>query len=411
MPRTDVVVIGGGQAGLAVSHCLASRGIAHVVLERGRIGERWRSERWDSLRLLTPNWMTRLPGRPYDGPDPDGFMTMAEVVRFLEDYGRAAPVETGVTVHAVTRGEDGRYRVATDGETWLSWAVVVATGHCDVPQVPALAQGLPEDILQLTPSTYRNAAQVPEGGVVVVGASASGVQLAEELAAAGRRVTLSVGRHIRLPRTWRGQDILWWLDRMGTLTEPAHAVPDLARARAQPSLQLVGRPDRRSLDLGVLRRRGVRLAGRTAAAGGGRLVFHDDLAATMADAQRRLDRLLDGIDAFVGNAAPREPRPERLSPGRAPLAIDLKGERIGAIVWATGYRRDYRWLRVPGVLDAAGEIIHDGGVTPVPGLVVLGLRFLRHRSSSFIGGVGTDAEALAAHLSRHVAQVRRRVAA
>lgn len=410
MFRTSVIIIGGGQAGLAMSHCLTRRGVDHVVLERGRVGERWRSERWDGLRLLTPNWMTRLPGRAYDGPDPDGFMTMADVVRFLEDYATSAacPVETGVSVRAVTRRAYGRYRVETSHGAWEAPAVVIATGMCGVPLIPPLSAALPDDIDQLTPTAYRNPSMVREGGVLVVGASASGLQLAEDLARAGRRVTLSVGRHIRLPRRYLGRDILWWFDRMGTLTQPAHAVPDLARARRQPSLQLVGRPDHASLDLGTLMDLGVRLVGRAGAVeAGGRMAFAHDLSETMAAADARMARLLGGIDTFAGTSGAR---PRTLAVPHAPARLDLRAEGIDTVIWATGFRRDYSWLHVP-VLDAAGEIIHDGGVTPAPGLVVLGLRFLRHRSSNFIGGVGQDAEALADHLVRHLATVRRVVAA
>ncbi|HSK40491.1 MAG TPA: NAD(P)-binding domain-containing protein, partial [Arenibaculum sp.] len=211
MKRTQVVVIGGGQAGLAMSHCLDRHGIDHVVLERGRIGERWRGERWDSLRLLTPNWMSRLPGFSYRGSDPDGYMTMPEVVRYLEDYARhsAAPVEDATTVRSVERLPDGYrpngyrpdgYRVETNRGTWMARAVVIATGHCDVPLVPAMARHLPADIRQVTPSRYRNPDDLPDGGVLVVGASATGAQLADELHRSGRPVTLSVGRHTRLPR-------------------------------------------------------------------------------------------------------------------------------------------------------------------------------------------------------------------
>jgi putative flavoprotein involved in K+ transport len=191
MEQTDVIVMGAGQAGLAMSHVLAARGIDHLVLERGRVAERWLSERWDSLRLLTPNWCARLPGWRYRGEDPDGFMTMPEVARYLRGYATsfAAPVRTGVTVLAVDRAGGGRWRVATDRGVFCARAVVIATGHCDVPHVPAIAAALPSDIAQITPSTYRNSGQLPDGGVLVVGASASGVQIADEVHASGRPVT------------------------------------------------------------------------------------------------------------------------------------------------------------------------------------------------------------------------------
>ncbi|HYG86017.1 MAG TPA: NAD(P)-binding domain-containing protein [Azospirillum sp.] len=406
MQHSDAVIIGAGQAGLAMSHGLSRRGIDHAVLDRGRIAERWRSERWDSLRLLTPNWMSRLPGWSYRGPDPDGYMTMPEVVRTLEDYARicSAPVETGVVVRSVARTPNG-YHVDTDRGTRTARVVVIATGNCDVPSIPAMAWHLSADIVQITPSRYRNPDSLPKGGVLVVGASATGVQLAEELHRSGRPVTLSVGRHTRLPRLYRGRDIMWWMDRIGVLDDSADRVPDLGRARSQPSLQLVGDPDRRTIDLAALRDQGVRIVGRAINADGRRVHVRDDLAETTAASQRKLQRLLERIDASERVAGP--PEAEALRPihvERSPSALDLRAEGIRAVVWATGYRRDYGWLKVP-VLDAAGEVIHRGGITPSPGLYVLGLNFLRRRKSNFIDGVGADAEELAedilGHLTKH----------
>jgi len=417
MKRVTAVVIGAGQAGLAMSHCLARRGVAHVVLERGRIGERWRSERWDSLRLLTPNWMSRLPGGwSYQGSDPDGFMTMPEVVAYLESYARssAAPVEEGTTVLAVRRAPGGDYQVETSRSTWRSHAVVVATGHCDVPLVPAMARHLSPTIHQLTPSQYRNPSALPEGGVLVVGASASGVQIADELRRAGRTVALSVGRHTRLPRRYRGRDILWWMDRIGVLDERCSEVRDIARARAQPSMQLVGDPRGRSLDLAVLHAQGVRVLGRSIGIEGTMLRLRDDLAETIGAAQRTLERLAARIDALAdAMGAPRDPealRPIELP--ASPATLDLVAEGIGTVLWATGYARDYRWLKpLPGALDpATGEIVHEGGVTPLPGLYVLGLRFLRRRKSSFLDGTGADAEELATHLLHHLSTPSRAAA-
>jgi putative flavoprotein involved in K+ transport len=408
MRRTEAVVIGGGQAGLATSRCLAQYGIDHVVLERGRVGERWRSERWDSLRLLSPNWHTRLPGFRYDGPDPDGYMQVGELVGLLERYARTidAPVEPNTTVLRVEASGPG-YRVTTDRGGFEARSIVIATGHCDVPCVPPVAAGLPGDVVQLVPSRYRRASQLPPGGVLVVGASASGVQLADEIHASGRPVTLAVGRHTRLPRVYRGRDIFWWLDAMGVFDETEDDVFDLDLARSQPSLQLVGRPDRATLDLPVLERRGVRLAGRLAAIEGARVRFADDLVAHTAAADARLARLVQRIDIFAARSGldvevgPREPFTPFLWPAPAPTTLDLRQAGIRSIVWATGYRRAYPWLRVP-VLDERGEIRHAGGVTAAPGLYVLGLYFLRRRNSSFIDGVGQDAMELAAHLAGYL---------
>ncbi len=411
MKCTDVVVIGGGQAGLAMSRCLGGRGIEHVVLERGRVGERWRSERWDSLTLLTPRWLSRLPGWSYRGPDPDGFMSRREVIRYLEAYARsfAAPVEQGVTVEAVERGGGG-YRVSTDRGPWRASAVVVATGHCDRPSMPAFASALPGDVVQVVPAHYRRPDELPDGGVLVVGASATGVQLAAEIHASGRPVVLAAGRHIRLPRRYRGRDILCWLDAAGVLDESAADVRDAEASRRQPSLQLVGRPDHRSIDLATLHEAGVRIVGRAVGAEDGRVLLADDLAHSVAAAEVRLARLLARVDSHADRAGPGAevpPRdaipPVRLPP--APASLDLRREGVRTVVWATGYHRSYPWLKLP-VLDGRGEIRHEGGITSEPGLYVLGLQFLRRRNSSFLDGVGADACELTHHLARALEQRR-----
>lgn len=412
MRHTDAIIIGAGQAGLAISHCLGRHGVDHVILERGRTAERWRSERWDSLRLLTPNWMSRLPGWSYQGPEPDGYMTMPEVVGYLDAYARAsaAPVMADTTVRAVRRVASG-YAVETSQGAWRTRVVVIATGQCDQPHVPAMAASLPASIRQVTPSAYRHPGLLPEGGVLVVGASASGVQLAEEIHRSGRPVSLAVGRHTRLPRTYRGRDIMAWLERVGVLDQTAEEVRDLAEARRQPSLQLAGRPLRDNLDLGVLQALGVRLLGRAGRIDGTVLHLADDLAETMAAAHRRLERLLARIDLAAGaEGAPAEAWPAAIGlAAPAPARLDLAAEGIRTVVWATGFRRDYGWLQVP-VLDAEGEIIHRGGVTPAPGLYALGLRFLRRRRSNFLDGVGSDAEALAWHILAQLAATGRAAA-
>ena len=402
MQRIDVVVIGGGQAGLAMSYCLRARDIDHVVVERGRIAERWRSERWDSLHLLTPNWQSRLPGYAYRGANPEGFMSGWEVVRLLENYAArsGAPVLPHTRVLRVAaHGE--RYLVCTDRGDFDAANVVIATGYADVPARPACASSVSSRVHQLTPTAYRNSGSVPPGGVLIVGASASGAQLAEELASHGREVTLAVGRHIRLPRRYRGADIMAWLDRIGSLDEPIAGVRDPVASRAQPSLQLIGSAPPRDLDLLTLSRQGVRLTGHLAALSGEHASFALDLPASVSRAELKLARVLAGIDRQIARcgayghawtADPPEPiDPTRLSP---PARIDLRAERISTVIWATGFRRDYRWLDVR-VLDAHRELIHTRGITPAPGLYALGLRFQHTRKSNFIDGVGVDAEYLA----------------
>ena len=403
MKRIDVVIVGGGQAGLAMSRSLSALGVEHVVLERGRIGERWRSASWDSLRLLTPRWLSRLGAWDDGRGAPGDFMHHTELVDYLERFSSrfAVPMRAGVAVRAVER-EAGGYRVETTVGTFHARACVVATGACQQPGVPRMARDLAGWAHQVVATTYRRPDELPEGGVLVVGASATGVQLADEIHASGRPVTLAVGRHTRLPRRYRGRDILEWLHHMGSLRERAEDVHDLAASRGQPSLQLVGGGDRDALDLRTLQTAGVRLVGRAEGIDGGRMHFADELVETLAAADIKLAGLRLRIDRFIREsgiaAGPDEPfRPVPLTD--APNTLDLRDAGIRTVVWATGFRRRYPWLRVP-VLGPTGEIRHRGGVTPASGLVVLGLPFQRHRSSTFIDGVGRDADALAHHLVR-----------
>lgn len=412
MRTTGTVVIGAGQAGLAASRCLTDRGQEHVVLERGSVGQRWQDSTWDSLHLLTPNWMNALPGRAYRGPDPDGFASAASFVEDLTDYARSfdAPVEEHVRVDQLS-GTEHQFQILTDAGGWQASSVVIATGWCDRPAIPAVARKLSADVAQIAPSEYRNPASLPPGGVLVVGASATGVQLAAELGGAGRDVTLAVGAHTRLPRSYRGMDIYWWLDQLGLLDKTIDEMPDPYRARHEPSIQLVGRPDRRTLDLTTLQGDGVRLVGRLADLGGAVARFAADLTGTTTAAEQRMHRLLAEIDRHIdvhglgGEVLPAEHQPSVAAVDEI-TELDLRAAGIGTVLWATGHRRSYGWLRLP-VLDTAGEICQRRGRTPVGGLYVLGQRFQHYRSSNFIGGVGRDAAFVADDIAgRHsVAEV------
>lgn len=399
MKHVDTVIIGGGQAGLAMSRCLHERGVEHVVLERGRVAERWRSERWDSLRLLSPNWMARLPHFRYEGDDPDGFMTMPEFIRYLETYADSfeAPVHSETNVENV-RHADAGFVVDTSRGTWRARNVVVATGFCDVPRVPEFAARLSSDIHQTVPSDYRNPDAIPPGNALIVGASATGIQIAEELIDAGRSVTVAVGNHVRLPRRYRGRDILHWMVGMGAFAAPG----DPAEERKFPPPQLIGTLDNRDLDLGTLQARGARLVGRALDASGDHVAFADDLEESVARADAGLEQLLARIDAYIEangeSGVPRAVALRRIVANPAPTELELGREGITTVVWATGYERRYPWLRVP-VLDGNGEIAHDKGITRQPGLYVLGMRFQVSKGSNLIDGVGADAEALAEHLS------------
>ena len=401
-----------------MSRCLSERSIDHVLLERGEVAHTWRTERWDSLRLLTPNWQSRLPGFSYAGDDPDGYRTLPEVIKFLASYAAAisAPVVTHITVTSVRKMES-EYLVRTDQGEWLCRAVVIASGACNVADIPGFANKVPRSITQLTAQEYRNPDQLPDGRVLVVGASSSGTQIAYEIHRSGRWVTLSVGEHIRAPRVYRGKDLEWWMDAAGVLDERYDEIEDIARARRVPSLQLAGTPDRSTLDLNALTEIGVKLVGRL---GGisecGKAQFSGSLRNMCALSDLKMGRLLDRIDEWTqknGFDGAFDP-PNRLPPTHVepapPLGMDLASGEIKAIVWATGYRPDYSWLEVP-VLDSKGRIQHDGGVVSSPGMYLIGAQFLRRRKSALIDGAGDDARDLSAHLMSYLHSRRARIGA
>jgi putative flavoprotein involved in K+ transport len=376
------------------------------------VANSWRRERWDSLRLLTPNWQSRLPGLSYDGADPDGYMTMGEVTEFIERFAKVAraPVRTGVNVTSVRRAGDGYHVTTADGEI-ACLTVVIASGACNRPSVPPLSQGVPASVEQLTPFDYRGPGQLPDGGVLVVGASATGVQLAAEIRRSGRPVTLSVGEHVRLPRLYRGRDVLWWMDAAGVWDQRYDEVDDLNRARRLPSPQLVGTPERATLDLNALTALGVGLVGRWAMVRDGRALFSGGLRNVFSLADLKMNRLLDTFDewALTSGRDAEFRSPERfaptLAPGSARLQLDLTSGEIRSVVWATGFRPDYAWLDVP-VVDEKGRLRHEGGVAGSPGLYALGLPVLRRRKSTFIHGIEDDAREVVDHLAEYLAAAR-----
>ena len=401
-----------------MSRCLAERSIDHVLLERGEVAHTWRTERWDSLRLLTPNWQSRLPGFRYDGNDPDGYRTLPEIIDFIAGYAKAisAPVRTHTTVTSV-RSADTGYVVRTNRGDWRCRTVVLASGACNIARVPSLAARLPRSVALLTAQSYRNPRQLADGGVLVVGASSSGTQIANELQRSGRAVTLSVGEHIRAPRVYRGKDLEWWMDAAGVLDERHDQVDDIARARRVPSLQLAGTPDRSTLDLNALTDIGVTLVGRLAGiTEDGKLQFAGSLRNMCAMSDLKMRRLLELIDEWAranGLDDTVEP-PDRLPPTRVaeapPLGMDLVKSGIKTIIWATGYRPDYSWLELP-VLDRKGYVTHDGGIVCSPGVYLMGMQFLRRRKSALIDGAGDDARDLSAHLAAYLDNAAPRLSA
>jgi putative flavoprotein involved in K+ transport len=406
MATVDTLVIGAGHAGLVTSRALAAAGVEHLVLERGGVGRSWREERWDSLTLLTPAWMNELPGDTRRG-DPDAFVRAGDFADRLVGYAAAcgAPVLAGAPVHEVRMlADEGtrRFQVATQVGTWSARNVVVATGPGSRPVVPAPLAQLPSQVTVLPALAYRRPSDLPAGAVLVVGASSSGVQIADELSRAGRRVLLAVGRHTRLPRRYRGMDIYWWLHRTGRLDRRVTELADPRSGRHEPSLQLVGREQARAVDLPALQSRGVELLGRWAGMDGTRARFADDLAASAADADRRMRRLLASIDAHItatglsGEVLAAD-GPDRHEPRPARTEVDLAAEGITTVVLATGLRPHLPWLRVP-VLGPDGAIREDHGISEAPGLYTVGQRFQSRRSSGLIAGARHDVAIVVQHL-------------
>jgi len=403
--QTTAVVIGAGHAGLAMSRRLTERSIDHVVLERGEVANSWRTQRWPSLRLLTPNWQTRLPGHDYAGGDPDGYMPAAEVAATLTRYARliGAPVRADTTVRTVRAVPQG-FEIHADDDVLYARTVVLATGACNLPAIPAVAAAVPRSITTLTPFTYRDPGQLPDGGVLVVGASATGVQLADQIHRSGRPVTLAAGEHVRLPRAYRGRDIFWWLEATGLLAERYDQIDDLTRARHLPSPQLTGAPGITFSDLNALTAQGVRIVGRLGRVADGVAQFSGSLRNTCVLADLKMNRFLNRADewATASGLDDELPPPHRFAPTRVdprtPLELDLTAGEITTVLWATGFRPDHSWLDLP-VRDRAGHIRHEGGVvTGAAGAYILGLPVLRTRASSYIHGSGVDSAALAGHL-------------
>jgi putative flavoprotein involved in K+ transport len=407
--QTTAVVIGAGHAGLAMSRRLTERSIDHVVLERGEVANSWRTQRWPTLRLLTPNWQTRLPGHDYAGHDPDGFMPVADVVATLTGYARviSAPVRAATRVHTVRAGPHG-FEILAGDDLLRARAVVLATGACSLAAIPGFAGAVPPSVRPLTPLAYRDPGQLPDGGVLVVGASATGVQLAGEIHRSGRPVTLAVGEHVRLPRTYRGRDIFWWLQATGLLAERYDQIDDLTRARHLPSPQLTGTLHAAMTDLNSLTAQGVRIVGRLGRITGGTAQFSGSLANVCALADLKMNRFLARADQWATASGLHDelPPPHRFAPTRvdprSPLELDLTSGEITTVLWATGFRPDHSWLDIP-VRDRTGRIRHDGGVVSgAPGLYLLGLPVLRTRASTYIHGAGADSDALASHLHSYL---------
>ncbi|MEU6142718.1 MSMEG_0569 family flavin-dependent oxidoreductase [Streptomyces sp. NPDC047081] len=398
-----VAVIGGGQAGLSVSHGLRERGIGHVVVEANRVGHEWRERRWDSFCLVTPNWQCRLPGHPYAGSDPDGFMVRDEIVRYLEEYVAAfrPPLVEGVSVTRLRRSPAGVFEVATTAGEFTADQVVVATGPYHRPRIPRAAERLPAAVAQFHSSEYRNPDQLPDGAVLVVGTGQSGCQIAEDLHLAGRQVHLAVGSAPRVARFYRGRDCVAWLDEMGHYTKSIDVFDDADAVRLRVNHYVTGRDGGRDIDLRAFARDGMRLYGRLTEVGHERLEFADDLKVNLDRADAVAEGIKDAIDAHIEAGGIEAPEEARYVPVWEPDGqageLDLAAAGVTSVIWATGFTRDHRWIEIPA-FDGRGYPMHWRGVSSVPGLYFLGLPWQHTWGSGRFEAVGRDAEFLADHI-------------
>jgi putative flavoprotein involved in K+ transport len=405
------IVIGGGQAGLATSYCLKQRGIEHLVLEKHRIGHEWRERRWDTFCLVTPNWQCRLPGFPYEGPDPNGFMLKDEIVGYLEAYARSfgPPLVEGATVTSLRHAPTGGFEVGVDlpsgAVTYHADEVVVATGGYHTPAFPRLSERFPEAIAQLHSSAYRNPAALPPGEVLVIGTGQSGCQIAEDLHLADRRVHLCVGSAPRTARRYRGRDVVDWLEDMGYYRLAVEDHPLHDRVRAKANHYVTGRDGGRDIDLRQRAREGMRLYGRLVGLRDGVLELADDLEQNLDQADAVAESIKTSIDKFIAEGGISAPTEERYRPVWEPQAVaatlDLSQTPIAAVVWSTGYRTDYRWIGLP-IFDGRGYPVHRRGVTAVDGLYFVGLPWLHTWGSGRFSGVAVDATYLAERIERRL---------
>lgn len=415
MEQVAAAVVGAGHAGLAMSNLLGSEGIEHIVFERGRVAERWRNQRWDSFTLLTPNWATWLPNFRYDGDDPDGFMPRDEVVGYFERYARSfdAPLREGVEVTAVEADGDG-YRLQTSIGEYRAGTVVVATGSFQTPKVPAWADQLPPEIIQLHSSSYRSPDQFPEGAVIVVGSGASGQQIAEDFVRIGREVFLCVGTSSHMPRRYRGHDFIWWLEHGGWYEKTADDVP-LDKRYGEGSHSLTGYGGGHDLDPKWLHAQGAQLLGRALGVRDGKLKLGDGLAEAIAAGEQAYDGFVAWVEErlyrFEGAFDDPEPRAQLADPPEPPTELDLSENGVVGIVWATGFLPDYaRWLRLP-VFGPDGYPIHRRGASAYPNLYFLGMEWLHRARSPFIRGADEDARHILTMIKSQATSASRTTAA
>ena len=412
-----VLVIGGGQAGLSISYCLKQRGINHLVFEKNRMAEAWRTQRWDNFCLVTPNWQCQLPGFPYRGPDPDGFMKKDEIVEYIKAYAASfhPPLQEGVAVSCLWQDADGVFHVSTSTGDFTADQVVLATGGYQIANLPRTAEHFSAHIRQLHSSQYKRAADLPEGAVLVVGTGQSGCQIAEDLHLEGRQVHLCVGSAPRTARRYRGRDVVGWLHDMGYYDMPVHQhkLGDAVRARANH--YVTGRDGGRDIDLRRFATEGMRLHGRLLEVEEGELRFGEDLRANLDGADRTSENIKDKIDEFIAAHGIEAPIEERYTPVWQPpaepeRALDLAASGISTVIWSMGFRTNYSWVDLP-IFNENGYPDHQRGVTPLPGLYFIGLPWLYTWGSGRFSGVAADAEFLADKVQAHEQAMSRELVA
>jgi putative flavoprotein involved in K+ transport len=397
----EVVVVGGGHAGLAMSYWLKEAGVDHVVLDSGAVADTWRLKRWDSFCLVTPNWQCTLPGFGYDGDDPDGFMGRDKIVAFLERYVASfnPPLRSHVTVSEVVPENDG-FLLNTTAGTFTARNVVVATSNYHYPRVPSLSKAITPVVRQLHTSDYKNAASLPAGAVMVVGTGQSGCQIAEDLLVEGRRVHLCVGRAPRVARKYRGLDVVRWLDQMGHYKITVDGHPEGAAVRFETNHYVTGRGGGHEINLRDFARQGMKLYGQLTSADGSKVTFNDDLVVNLDNADAVAERINRSIDKYIEandiDALPDTTVSNRWEPPTL-TGIDLMEEEIRSIVWATGFGFDFGWIKAP-VFDERGYPRYHRGVTQLPGLYFLGLNWLWTWGSGRIYSAGDDAHYIRSHL-------------
>lgn len=404
MEHYSVIIVGGGQAGLSMSYCLTEKGIDHIIFEKNRIGHSWRSKRWDSFCLVTPNWQCMLPGYHYPGDDPDGFMQKDEIVKYIEDYAESfgSPLKEGVEVSRVHQHDSqGVFELATSIGDYTADQVVIATGGYHTPKLPRIAEQLPKDIVQLHSSEYKNPQSLPDREVLVVGTGQSGCQIAEDLHLAGKKVHLCVGGAPRSPRLYRGKDVVDWLDQMGYYNTPIDKHPQKEKARTNTNHYVSGRDGGHEIDLRRFALQGMQLYGRLKNISSGHLEFHSDLKQNLDQADAVAESIKKTINEFIEKnqiQAPTESPYEPVwQPGEAVLQLDCETANIGTIIWCTGYGIDFSWIKIP-VFDQKGYPSYERGVTSVRGLYFLGLPWLHTWGSGRFSGIARDASYLADYI-------------